>query len=339
MWQWIKNRCSRSRRWRPPVSAQPAQAGSEAEQNARTLRAARQLCAAIDRGAQLGLWDHVERLAESAAKLAWFDAPLAERLARIKMAQGEPETALAILDRGVNAPRSLRLLRVMCQIRSGARMDAQLALADWARHGDVPIDGRLLAALLEWHAGEITNATHMLRDAAHQADDEHARWAQLMLVLIAAAQGQWDRATARAKTLIERDEALTEREMAITLDSLRLGTPIDPEQQRHERIEQMASDLPTHAHLIEPLVEAQRRQLDVPVAEELLEALRKAFAVMGEHQASAAEGIARLNHMLGERDQARTWAKRGLALNPMSARLVMLLNELGGRDGRKEQAA
>lgn len=343
MLQWLKNRLTRTGRARPELSVQPdamLEPKSAAAEHRRTLSAAKQLCAAIDRGAELKLWDHVDRLAESASKLAWFDAPLAERLAKVKLAQGDPETAMAMLDLGVASPASLRLLRVMCQLRAGARTEAQLALLDWSRHGDLPAEGQLLSALLEWHAGEHELATSLLRDAAASATDDMKHWTQSALMLIAAAQGQWDRATARARSLADTDDGLTERELAIMLDSLRLGNPIDPEQQRHERIEQIAGELPDAAHLIEPLVEAQRRSLDMHVAEELLEAIKLAFEHMGEHQAEAAEGIARLCELLGEREEARTWAKYGLTLNPMSARLVLLLNELAESDAtNQEQAA
>jgi len=333
MWTWFKNRHLRSRRPRASgchSSTAHAEPSNEAKENARTLKAAQQLCAAIDRGTQLKLWNHVDRLAESASRLAWFDAPLAERLAKIKLAQGEPDTALAMLDRGVSSPASLRLLRIMCLLQAGARAEAQLELADWSRHGALPLQGQLLSALLDWQSGDVATATHALREAAMQAEGVDAPWAQLMLVLVAAAQGQWDRATARAQSLIESKDGLTEREIAIVLDSLRLGRPVDPEQQRHERIEQMASELPTSAHLIEPIIEAQRRQLDVPVAEELLEALEKAFDQMNEHRATAAEAMARLHDLLGHDDLARRWARRALALNPMSARMALLLNELNG---------
>jgi tetratricopeptide (TPR) repeat protein len=333
----LKNRLLRawrSRRAREVQSHDPLEGGAAAEAQFQTLRQSRQFCAAIDRGAELRLWDHVDRLAQSASRLSWFDAALAERLARVKVAHGEPETALVMLDRGVNAPPSTRLLRTLCLLHTGAHTQAHLELTDWQRSlksdsaAALPSEGRLLHALLEWHAGDIASATSLLRDVADDANDDVRRWAQMTLILLAASRGQWDRATDRARTLAESDNGLSEREIALMLDSLRLGRPVAPEQQRHERIEQMAKELPGAVHLIEPLVEAQRRHFDQPVAEELYAALEKSFAVMGEHQSAAAEGLARLGALLSETDEAVNWARRGLALNPMSARLVLLLNEL-----------
>lgn len=337
MFAWLKNRlCVRARSRTAPSAHAPRH--DDAAQHFATRRQARQLCDAIDRGAQLKLWDHVDRLKESASKLAWFDAPLAQRLAKLEVARGEPEMALAMLGRGVSASGSTRLLRIMCLLLAGARTEAQFALREWMRRWDdehmrfeaLPPDGRMLLALLEWQEGDLELATRLLRDASAEraTDDDSARWTQMMLVLLAAAQGQWDRATDRARTLTDSAEGLAEREMAIILDSLRLGAPVDPEKQRQERIEQMARELPTQAHLIEPIVEAQRRSFEAPVAEELADALEKAFGEMGEHQATAAEALAHLHAMLGERRAATTWATRGLALNPMSARLALLLNDL-----------
>jgi hypothetical protein len=346
MVNWLKNRLLRARRWRRAQEVQshePWPASATAAEQFETLRQSKQLCAAIDRGAELKLWDHVDRLAQSASKLSWFDAALAERLARVKVAQGEPETALAMLDRGVNSPATSRLLRIMCLLHSGARTQARLQLTEWlprtlGNGSDMPDEAKLLLALLEWHEGDIEAAGNLLRDVAEGTDDNIVRWAQMTLILLAAARGQWDRATARSRTLAESDNGLSEREIALMLDSLRLGRPVDPEQQRHERIEQMARELPDAAHLIEPIVEAQRRQFDQPVAEELYEALDKAFTHMGEHQAVAAEAVARLGVLLGQHDDAVKWARRGLALNPMSARLVLLLNELVHDDAASEQA-
>lgn len=335
---WLKNRLTRAKRARSNSSPRPQPVPEglvprtlAAAEHFRTLQQAKQLCAALDRGAELQLWDHVERLAESASKLPWLDAPLADRLARIKVAQGEPATALAMLDRGVSTPASSRLLRIMCLLHTGARMQAQLELREWMRseHGSpAPREARLLLALLDWQAGDIESASDLMRDVAHGTEDDVMRWAQMALVLLAAARGQWDRATAQARKLAGDDACISEREIALMLDSLRLANPVDPEQQRSERIEQMARELPAAFHLIEPLVEAQRRQLDEPVAEELLEALEKSLDLAGPHHAAAAEGAARLAAMLGDTAKAIVWAQRGLAVNPMSARLALLINEL-----------
>ena len=352
MVKWLKNRLTRRGRLRPMLSSQHddiAPREATAADHFRMLRQSRQLCAAIDRGAELNLWNHVDRLSESAARLSWFDAPLAERLAKVKVAHGDPETALAMLDRGVNSPASSRLLRIMCLLHTGARTPAHLELMDWSREGsgagtapsELPGVARLLLALLEWHAGDIESATHLLHDVAHDTDEELMRWAQMTLVLLAAARGQWDRATTKAEALAESPCGLFDPEIALMLDSLRLGRPIDPEQQRQERIAQMANELPGSAHLIEPLVEAQRRHFETPVAEELYEALERALAHMGEHQAIAVENLARLAALLGDAEAAIRWARRGLALNPMSARLALLLNELTSEElsDEKEHAA
>jgi len=59
---------------------------------------ARALADAIDRAMQMGLWEHAGRLARTAARLAPQSSRLSERLARLRLACNDPETALAIID-------------------------------------------------------------------------------------------------------------------------------------------------------------------------------------------------------------------------------------------------
>jgi hypothetical protein len=67
-------------------------------------RLARRLADAIDRAMALGLWEHADRLARTAASLAPGYARLAEPLARLRLAQGDPETAIRVIDCGCFEP-------------------------------------------------------------------------------------------------------------------------------------------------------------------------------------------------------------------------------------------
>ena len=59
---------------------------------------ARRLGEAIDRAMDLGLWEHADRVAATALRLAPSHPSLTERLARLRLAQGRCDLALASID-------------------------------------------------------------------------------------------------------------------------------------------------------------------------------------------------------------------------------------------------
>jgi len=66
----------------------------------------------------------------------------------------------------------------------------------------------------------------------------------------------------------------------------------------------------------------------LPTALLLTRAIQQALPDLSD-QSSALHAMARLSVLLGDYEAARSWAGKGLAANPMSAALVLLVNELG----------
>src|SRR4029453_17641159 len=142
---------------------------------------ARRLADTIERAMDLGLWEHAQRVAESAAQLAHRFPHLADRLARLRLAQRDPQSALNIIDSCAVRPASLRLLRAACLLQLGQRIEAQLDLQEWSRRASAPLQARYMLALLEWHAGDAHAAMEALRRNLRQIEDPRTLTALLLI--------------------------------------------------------------------------------------------------------------------------------------------------------------
>ena len=87
-------------------------------------------------------------------------------------------------------------------------------------------------------------------------------------------------------------------------------------------------ELITFEPAITTLTEAQQRRAHLPTALLLARAIEQALADLSD-RSSAMHALARLSVLLGDTDAARRWAEQGLAANPMSAALVLLVEQLG----------
>ena len=97
-------------------------------------------------------------------------------------------------------------------------------------------------------------------------------------------------------------------------------------------------ELITFEPAIETLVGAQRRRPHAPTALLLRRAIEQALPDLSDTAASL-HAMARLSLLLGDEAAARAYAERGLAANPMSASLALLLREIGGPPPPPESAA
>ena len=118
---------------------------------------------AIDQAMALRKWQQAQRLADASSRLAPDNARLSEQLARLKLIQGDPETALAIVESCNTLPASLRLLRAVCQWLLGSKVDTHLDLLQWSKQASAPMDTRLFLALIDWKAGDLQESIKTLR--------------------------------------------------------------------------------------------------------------------------------------------------------------------------------
>jgi tetratricopeptide (TPR) repeat protein len=253
---------------------------------------------------------------------------LVEPLARLRLAQGDPETALRMIETCRTPPASLRMLRATCLLFLGSRTEAHHDLYRWSARASAPLDARLLLGLMERDGKDATAVRTLLRNLRHLEDPRTLQ----ALLLISTQRGRPEQAEVWAGRL--RNVGRSGSEGAAEISDLMLqslgmpGLGADAESTT-DQANALAMELITFEPAITTLTEAQHRRPHLPTAYLLVRAIEQALPDLAD-QSSAMHAMARLSVLLGEYEVARDWAQRGLAANPMSAALVLLVNELGG---------
>ncbi|MCI0365116.1 MAG: hypothetical protein L0219_14665 [Phycisphaerales bacterium] len=311
-------------------------------------RIARRVGEALDRAMELGLWEHAERVAASAMRLAPQHAVVAERLARLRAAQGDFQAALAIVDSCASRPASLRLLRAVCLLQLGRRLEAHLDLREWSRAASAPLQARLLLALLEWLEGDQRSAIDALLRNLKQFQDPRSLTA---LMLIAAAEDRPKLAAYWAQRL--RVVCAWNRgtpDIDIVMRSLEMdGFDRSAILPTEAQVQTLATELLGNEMVVPALVEAQRRikdQMDQDLVNPKARSapgallLKRAIEKTLDDLADRATGYVALAQVcLLEEDSkgALEWAARGLREFPLSANLARLASQLGAEQAEKSQ--
>jgi tetratricopeptide (TPR) repeat protein len=286
---------------------------------------ARQLAALLDRAMQLGLWEHADRVASTAASVAHVHTGLTERLARLRLRQGQPESALAMIDSCQARPSSLRLLRNICLVQSGRRGEAHLDLHRWATRASCPLQARIMLALLERDLGDDQAATEALRGNLRHMDDPQTLAA---LVMLCMESGRTEQAHAWAGRLRRACVACsTAPAIDIMLRSVGMRGIDQSADTDESHVQQLCTELLAQEHAIGALVAAQELEPDISSGRLLAAALEQALPDL-ESPANGYEALSRLSMALGDHDAALAWARRGLEMCPMSAALVRLTGDL-----------
>lgn len=325
----IASLLARFRRTDRPTDRSAPAAASPAEK-ALTARA---LADAIDRAMDMGLWEHAERIARSALRLAPTSARLSEQLARLRLAQGRPETALTIIDSPWAQGEmyaSLRLLRAVCLVQVGRKQSAHSDLLRWSKKSTAPLDARLMLALLEWEAGDDHAATlSLLRNLKHLEDDRTLE----LLLLIATRQERPEQAQVWARRLRECSAyGAGSSYLHLLCDSLMLPQRRSQDEPSPEQVDMLAMELIAAEQVIPALLAAQQLRPQPDVANLLYKAIEQALDDLAD-QLRAFEALARLALILEDREAARQWIEQALHRNPMSASLAMLKAEAEGGAG------
>ncbi len=273
------------------------------------------------------MWDHADRLARTAASYAPGYPRLVEPIARLRLAQGDPETALRMIETCRTPPASLRLLRATCLLFLGERTQANLDLYRWSARASAPLDARLLLGLMERGSDDATAVRSLLRNLRHLEDPRTLQ----ALLLISTQRGRPEQADVWAGRLRAGGRTGNEGEAEISdlmLQSLAMpGLHTDTEPTA-DQANALAMELITFEPAIATLTKAQQRQPHLPTVLLLARAIEQALADLSD-RSSAMHALARLSVLLGDTDAACRWAKQGLAANPMSAALVLLVEKLG----------
>lgn len=271
---------------------------------------ARQLAAALDRAIDLSQYELADRLSQQSMRIAREHPMLAERIARLRAARGEFDSALALIESCQNVPGSMRLLRIVCLLHAGRRHEAHGDLLQWARKASAPLPARIILSILEWEAGRIDDAADALQRNLQQIEDP-ATLAALMLMT--ASQGRTHMAGLWAERL--RSACITHprsgllETMLIAAGHGRLPRSV---QATPEAIAALATELIAAEHLLPALCEAQRLAFDAERARLLAGAIERGL-VDFDDQAAALSMLADLHELMGERDAAAAWRSRAAA--------------------------
>lgn len=304
---------------RRSTSVAPSSAAAAQHHSQRQL--ARNFADAIDQAMALRQWEQAQRLADASGRLAPDNARLSEQLARLKLVQGDPETALAIVESCNTMPASLRLLRAVCQWLLGAKADAHLDLLQWSKKASAPLDARLLLALIDWKAGDLPASIKTLRQNLRHLDDPRTLET---LFLISLHRGNKEQAENWAQQL--RQCLLAAASVPIADVMLRsLGqTGMPPQTQVTDKlVATLAMELISFEAAILPLVEAQHKKNNPHTVRLLCSAIERALVEFSD-RAAAIHSLARLYALQGDLRSARRWALSGQAEFPLYVPLALM---------------
>ncbi|UCD74843.1 MAG: hypothetical protein JSV91_13780 [Phycisphaerales bacterium] len=298
---------------------------SSNDRAAKDRTAARSMADAIDRAMELGLWEHADRLASCAARLAADHPRLTDRLARLRLAQGNAELALSLIEGCRQQPAAMRLLKAACLIMLGRKEEAHADLHRWSRRATAPLDARLMLALLEWEAGDHHAAIRAVARNLKHLEDPRSLQLLLLLALHDSRAEQAEKWAQRLRTCAAASPDVPNLDLLYR--SLDLSPACHEVGPTDEQVNTLAMELVMAEPVIPALVEAQRRQPRRSSARLLCRALEAALPELTD-QGAAFEALMSLAVLLDNHEAARGWAEMALELSPMSASVARFLQEL-----------
>lgn len=292
-------------------------------------QAARSLAAGLQRAMELGLWEHAERIAKSAQPLAGHYPSLCEHLTRLRLAQDNPERALASIDSCAMRTASLRLLRDVCLLQLGRRDEAHLDLRAWAGRSSAPLAARTMLALLEWQIGDSEAAIATLLRNLRQIEDPQSL---AVLMLMNAANSRDDAARYWADRLQKKSMVHNSGGPADDINLMLRSIGIIPERSEYPvshdgDAESLAIELLASEQVLPALVEAQRLDPSPAAIEKLAEAIERILPELSDGAGGYA-ALASLHKLLGENEAAAQWARQGIQRFPMALELARVLQDL-----------
>jgi hypothetical protein len=260
---------------------------------------ARELAATLDRAVELGQWELADRIAGQSTRISREHPLLAERLARLRAARGDFETALNIIDACRHRPASMRLLRTVCLLQAGRRHEAHADLLTWARKASAPLQARLILSLMEWDAGHADDASATLQHTLRQITDPSSL-AALMLMAVAQDRrhmaGIW--AGRLAQACVTHPHRRYFEAMLAAHGFNRLKTQLNA---TPEAVSTLATELLANEQVIPALAEAQRLGGERQTALLLAGAIERVIDELENH-AGACAALATLHEILGDSD-------------------------------------
>jgi tetratricopeptide (TPR) repeat protein len=313
--------CGRAARRRPGATDDPA---PDRAALLRRTRLARGLGEALDRAMSLGLLDHANRVADTAAPLAPDDPRLTRRLARLRLAQGDPEEALRIIESCRQGSAALDLLNAVCLLRVGRLADAHALLQRTARSPRTPPEAPLLLAMLEWRGGNLDDACAAL---LCQLQPEGSPDMLAMLTLLSLHRQQPEEARQWAGRLRSGMAGQAEQQpIDLMLRSLDLMSGPIPAAPSPRQARDLAAELAANEDAIPALAARQQRRADPATVRLLSAAIELALPRLAD-PGSACAALARLALARRDPEEALAWANRARDLKPMLASAALVIQE------------
>ncbi|MCC6578826.1 MAG: hypothetical protein IT440_00155 [Phycisphaeraceae bacterium] len=242
---------------------------------------------------------------------------------QMSIPQTQPRTTRPITTE--SAEQRLGRLAEACW--QGQMAGATLELHAWRREPDCPAEAVLLLASLLARQDRWDDARAVLvTPLANPAGREAAQPQRLeMLISVLVRLDMLDTARHLAAQLYRdfgHDAQVMTWLAATDMPGTSELTGANP-----ALIEQLALDLVRRPNVVPSLVAAQKISFDAESASLLRTALNRAARDMEQdgHAEMLCRAMAELSMMLGDEDEARRWAHRGLKANPYAAPLALVL--------------
>lgn len=219
-----------------------------------------------------------QRLADAAARLPRTSPSLAAAIMRVRLRQSLPSAALAACNHASRMTPELHLLRAVAHLDMRQWLEAHIELSHAAARGALCAQGVQLLAHLECRSGDRQQMQSLLKELRSRGREREA----IALLLCDAVEcGEAEPARELALALHEHAALPSQRaevESALAgMGHVRRSTqPAAGE----GLIARLASELVLSPAMLNPLIEAQRRQFDGPSAQLLRDALERGLEKM-----------------------------------------------------------
>jgi hypothetical protein len=210
---------------------------------------------------------------------------------------------------------------------TGRLAEAELELHAWVRRGG-PTAARVLLASLLARREDYAAALDLLGNPARSQPTEMDPEQAMLTVAVMTAAGLDDDARRLSAWLYHQhghDPAIARWIAVMDLPGLN-DLPGVPD----ATVERLASELAAQPQAVASLVYASKHAPRTRSLSLLRAAVTRMMPdfVGAEEEPKLCQAVAELAHLLGDEDEARRWAHRGLRLDPFNAVLAMLLGQL-----------
>lgn len=223
-----------------------------------------------------------------------------------------------------------KLQRLCADFIQGQRAGAELELHEWTRQENCPDQARVLLASSLVARGQTEHALNILHQQVDLASQQYSQSLGRMLVAVLSQADLTESAQQVASQCFH--QLGHQGQMAAWLEAVDAPGFGEHRSKPDAAIEELAMELTSQFRLIPSLVAAQKVDPDLQDIALLRDAMRR-MAPHADDQRQTLTlslALAELSLLLEDHDEARRWAYRGLRIDPLSARLALILAQVQG---------